>query len=156
MPNKTDVDIAQMAPAAICSVVCRIVRMRSALKEMEEKGRLTSDQVRLFDEFIAPFSFESEILSSDNIKLKEAINKMGLACVNEDTGVEDVMGDKIKLGQTIQIQDFFGKDVWAEGKVIFKNNQYQVVGIDPTDGACEREFTTTFEALKKCLLIIKA
>jgi len=64
-------DMSRLAPAAVCSIAARMVRLRAALKkdplDMREMERLINE----------PIAFEDVFLSGDSLRVHNAIKELG-------------------------------------------------------------------------------
>lgn len=81
-PNKKpwtpDVEFSRMAPAAVCGIVSRIVRLREAMNQTGQDGKpiFTPAQLAVLKPVAEPFPFEAEIMSGKMAQVEQAIKSM--------------------------------------------------------------------------------
>ncbi len=74
-----DEEVARKAPAVICAVASRALRLREALAKMNEQPHASAITFNLFElgallrDYTAPLPFESELLSGQLPKVDDAI-----------------------------------------------------------------------------------
>jgi hypothetical protein len=75
-PYEPSIEIARLAPAAVCNVASRVKWLRDLLAK--EPTLFTPEQQRRLQPFVARLPFEEELLSSRMDQVDEAIHKLGL------------------------------------------------------------------------------
>jgi hypothetical protein len=74
-----DEEVARKAPAVICAVASRTVRLREALAKMKANPHASGITFNLFElsallsDYVAPLPFESELLSGQLPQVDDAI-----------------------------------------------------------------------------------
>lgn len=74
-----DEEIARKAPAVICAVASRTLRLRARLEEYRENETFTfKDMEDLVRDFIAPLPFETDLLSGNLPRIDEVMRRYHL------------------------------------------------------------------------------
>ncbi len=74
-----DEEVARKAPAVICAIASRTLRLRARLEEMRKaKPEVITlhDIERMLHDYVAPLPFEAELLSGDYLKVDHAIRNI--------------------------------------------------------------------------------